>query len=146
MALTGTKIWIQAVGSSIVTANVFLMLTAFASAGLLLLTWFDVKILKHGLNYQIYVVVTILALAICCILMSLSTHARANGYEVDIEDYCKRKSGTDIVTACLRDYQTAYTRIADVEKRTTDFYSGIAAFFALWVIALGVLLFCLNRV
>ena len=137
MAITGSSLWIDAVGGSILTTCLFTMLTAIGSIVLLVFVQFNILAkMDKNFKFQLYVIVTVISLFLSCILMGISTSGYASQYSNDISDYITRNPNATNVVNFVSDHPTTQSRTGYVLQRTSNAYDVTAVFFALWLIAL----------
>lgn len=143
MVITGSKIWLKAVGGQILTTCFFTMLLSICSIVMLFFVWFNILgNMDKAFKYQIFVVINVITLFLSCILLALSTYGQASQCSSDISDYITRHSTDSIVTSFLSDYPTSASQSSYVLRRTSDAYTINAVFFAIWLISLFIAIIC----
>lgn len=135
MALTGSQMWLKAIGGAILATNFFLMVTSFSAFVFLLLSMLGLNPLFENFSHHLFAVCSFVGQVLCCVLLSLSTEAACDAYRTTIVDYCMLNPTSSVVTKYLATYTTSYSQYAYVAVRTVDSYNSIAALFGLWLTA-----------
>ena len=145
MAITASKIWLKAVGGSLLAANVFLMLTSLASGVFLVLNRLNINPLYPNFSHHLSVMAAFISQIICCVLMGLSTESEAEIYLKDILDYCERNTADQTVQSFTQSYTTDYSKRNYVAQRTTTAYDSVAAIFGVWLPLTLIYILCVTR-
>ena len=147
MAITGQKIWINAVGGGILTTCLFTMFMSIASIVMLFFVQFNIlQSMNKVFKYQIFIVVSVLTLFLSCILLGITTYDKASQYSSDISDYIQRNIQDSKVVEFMAEYSTVASRTSYVLKRTTEAYDVNAVFFALWAVALFIVILANHKI
>jgi hypothetical protein len=144
ISLTRSEIWVKAVSPAALVVEIFLMLcSVLCFASLLLL------VLGIGRNsaipdlwYYLSIVFSFACHTLFAILLSFSTHSRADLYARDLEDHCSRRYWEADVSTFTSTYKTEFSRRAFVNQRTTGQYASIAAFIGIWLPVTLALVLC----
>ena len=148
LAQTASKIWLNAIGASILAISVILFLFSIASAVFLILCLVRIKIgTTTNYTFIIAILSSILSLIIEACFLSQITKSKAEIMIQDLTDYCIRNYNDKKVQKFLSRHSSIYCVRRYVELRTTDLYGAAATFFALWTIFLLIhsfLLFLLS--
>ena len=145
MAITGSKIWLKAVGGSILAANFFLMFISLASFAFLLLSRMGINPLYPNFSHHLAIITAFVAQVMCCVLMGLATESEAEVCLNDIIDYCARNPTDAVVTSFQQSHSTDYSKQSYVAQRTTTAYDSVAAIFGVWLPLTLLYILCVSR-
>ena len=126
------KFLLNAIGSSILIANIFLMFLSLGSS----ITMVGFVVRKVNLThiiFQIYSVQTIISLFLCIVLISLSTPYQCNRYYNELIDYCNRNANLTTVGEFVGDHSTQYSRDEYIYNSIAYENSIISAMFGTWI-------------
>ena len=144
-AISSNRIWLRSINSSILVANIFLVIVAVASFAFLLLCRLSIRLIYSvHFTHHVFAIISFIGQIICLILMSLSTQSRADVYYNSINDYITRNSADAVVVDFVNSHNTPYAIMSYVASRSTDLYPSISAFFGIWFAATVFYLACCS--
>ena len=130
---TSTSIWINSVGPSLLIANLFLFILCAVSIVCFILYWLTAS---SPIKMSLFYFLSVISLILCCIILKLSNSESASRYASDISDYVYRYRNETNVQEFVSTYSTTYSISSYVYSRTENYYSSMACFLGIWIVAL----------